>query len=218
MRREFISYPKSGRSWVRYALNSAGVRQAIRFHHDTFEFNDPLKPLPNLCYAKRFSDYSSGGKYVYMSRDPRDIMVSLYHQVTGRFRDFFEYRGSISDFIRDDYFGASNLRTFRVHWNELCRLGLAHQISYEQCHENFYDVLRNLLDYYEIKVDSDRLVEAISASSFKAMREREIAGDFPEPWLRPRNGFLKTRVGRARDFHLSLSQEDIEYLDSMFGL
>lgn len=203
---------------MRYALKSAGVRQEIRFHHDTFEFNDALRPAPNLSYARRLTDYSSGGKFVYMSRDPRDILVSLYHQVTGRFKDFFDYQGSISDFVRDDYFGASNLKIFRDHWNALCRSGLAYCISYEQCHENFYAVLRSILDYYEIEVNGEKLLEAVSASSFKAMREREIAGDFPEPWLRPRNGFLKTRIGRVRDYHVYLSQEDIRYLDAIFDL
>jgi hypothetical protein len=218
MVRHFISYPKSGRSWVRYALEHAGVRHSIRFHHDTFEFNDPLKPLPNLSYSKRLADYSTGCKVVYMSRDPRDIMVSLYYQVTGRFRDFFGYDGSISDFIRDDYFGASKLRIFRDHWDEICRLGLAYRISYEQCHENFQSVLLSVLEFYEVNVDSNRVHDAVLASSFERMRGMEISGNFPEPWLRPRNGFLKTRVGRPLNFRAALNQEDVKYLDSAFSL
>src|SRR5258705_10176687 len=107
--RQFVSYPKSGRTWIRYVLSLLGVADQIRFHHDTFEFNNPAKPAPNLDFEERFQRYRSVEKIVYLYRDPRDVMVSLYFQVTGRFKDFFGYEGTISDFIRDEYFGRMHL-------------------------------------------------------------------------------------------------------------
>ena len=218
MKRHFVSYPKSGRSWIRYALSCAGVHHAIFFHHDSFEFNSPLMPEPSVDFGKRLSTYLSVDKVVYMYRDPRDILVSLYHQVTGRFRDFFGYDGTISDFIRDEYFGAKNLKIFQEQWLELCGLGVAYMVTYEQCHIDFGAVLLGILDYYQIEIERGLLREAVDASSFAKMRGREVSQDFPEPWLRPRNVFFKTRVGRPLNYHTSLNESDIDYLNSVFSL
>ena len=43
-KRELISFPKSGRTWLRYALHLLGVEETIRFHHDGFEYSDPTRP------------------------------------------------------------------------------------------------------------------------------------------------------------------------------
>src|SRR5215471_14103917 len=116
MIREFVSFPKSGRTWIRYILTQLGCASLIHFHHDTFEFNDATKPAPNFNLDDRLRHYAQVDRVVYLERDPRDVMVSLYFQVTGRFRDFFEYSGDLSQFIRDDYFGASMLKAFRDIW------------------------------------------------------------------------------------------------------
>ena len=76
------------------------------FHHDGFEFNDGAKPPHDFNQANRLSTYAKIDRLVYLERDPRDVMVSLYFQVTKRFKDFFRYEEDISTFIRDDYFGA----------------------------------------------------------------------------------------------------------------
>ena len=38
MQRQFVSYPKSGRTWIRYILTQLGLDPHIQFHHDRFEF------------------------------------------------------------------------------------------------------------------------------------------------------------------------------------
>ncbi|MBU0755948.1 MAG: glycosyltransferase family 4 protein, partial [Planctomycetes bacterium] len=119
MKRHFISYPKSGRTWVRYALTLLGVADKIHFHHDGFEFNNGAKPPHCFDYQVRVRRYQNVDRVIYLSREPKDLITSLYFQVIGRFRDFFGYRGSISDFIRDDYFGAENLRKFRAMWEKI---------------------------------------------------------------------------------------------------
>ena len=91
MIREFVSFPKSGRTWIRYLLGQLGVDREIAFHHDRFEFNDGAKPAHDFDLASRLAHYRNVDRLVYLERDPRDVMVSLYHQVTGRFREFFGY-------------------------------------------------------------------------------------------------------------------------------
>ena len=169
MHNHFISYPKSGRSWVRFALTLLGHGNLVAFHHDGFEFNDGSLPAHNFDIGLRRLQYASPCRPVYLTRDPRDIIVSLYHQVTGRFHDFFNYQGDLSAFIRDDYFGAYNLYRFQQMWEQLCDEGLALRISYEQCHADFESVLQRILDYWDLENTATEIHSAAKFSSFKNM-------------------------------------------------
>lgn len=215
-RPQFISYPKSGRTWLRFALYRLGFRREIRFHHDGFEFNDAAKPLPDFNLDARRTRFD-GVPVVYLAREPRDILVSLYFQVTGRFRDVFDYRGTISDFIRDEYFGADTLKRFRDQWDILCAEGRALRIDYEACHSDFPAVLRAVIRHYGWDVPEEKLAEAVEAARFENMKRVEEAGTFDFPWLRPRNGAPKVRRGVVGGYADVLTAEDLRYLDGIFG-
>ena len=197
MKRHFVSYPKSGRTWIRYILAQLDLEQHVRFHHDGFEFNDGARPAHDFDVARRLRAYSDVEKLIYLERDPRDVMVSLYYQVTGRFDDFFDYKGSISEFIRDDYFGANNLARFRKMWSEISARRSCLVLSYEECHDDTLGTLRKLLDCCGFDVNRARLSEAIANAAFDKMKSYEESEAFPQPWLRPRNRAPKVRQGKV---------------------
>jgi Sulfotransferase domain len=215
--RQFVSYPKSGRTWIRYVLHVLGLENQIFFHHDGCEFSDPSRPPLALDFIARLRKYSTGGRTVYMRRDPRDVMVSLYFQIKGRMRDVHDFNGEISSFIRDDYFGAANLYAFDKQWRELCDRGLALCVTYESCHESLYGVMRDVLEWYGLDVDDGELKIACRKASFQKMRAVEEGGKFSQPWLRPRNGATKTRRGIMGGYADYLSPADIAFLDHIFG-
>jgi hypothetical protein len=217
MQPQFVSYPKSGRTWVRFALHQLGVADRICFHHDTFEFNAPDKPPPDLDFEQRLRRCRGWGPTVYLTREPRDILVSLYFQVTGRFEDFFHYRGTISELIRDDYFGARHLKAFRDQWEDLCRQGLATRISYEQCHQDLGAVLRRVLQHFQIDATDAAIEEAAKSARFENMKAIEEGGSFQYPWLRLRNGAPKVRHGVPGGYRGQLPVADLEYLEDIFG-
>jgi hypothetical protein len=218
MIRHFVSYPKSGRTWIRYMLTQLGVEHNVQFHHDTFEFNDGSKPPHNFDLMERLERYSKVDRLVYLERDPRDVMASLYHQVTGRFQDFFGYHGNLAEFIRDDYFGAKNLRRFRDLWDEITRRMGFLKVTYEECHRDSVDVLRQIVDYFDFYFSQDKIVSAARNASFETMRAVELANTFPGAWLRPRNGFPKVRIGKVGGHADMFSVADIRYLSEVFGL
>jgi hypothetical protein len=216
--RHFVSYPKSGRTWIRYIFAQLNVDQYIEFHHDNFEFNDGAKPPHDFDIARRIARYSQVQKLVYLKRDPRDIVVSLYSQITGRFKDFFCYTGSISEFIRDDYFGAENLKRFRDMWSRIVEQRDFMVMSYEAFHQDTEARVREMLDYYELQVKPNDIAKAVAGATFEQMKRTENAGESPHPWLRLRHGSPKVRRGKIGGFRDELCEEDIIYLSSVFGV
>ncbi|MBN1883068.1 MAG: sulfotransferase domain-containing protein [Deltaproteobacteria bacterium] len=192
--------------------------KGIRFHHDSFEFNDGTKPPHDFDIKRRLKEYSKVRKLVYLERDPRDVMVSLYYQVTGRFKDFFHYEEDISSFIRDEYFGAGNLMRFRDIWATLCDRFDFLTVFYEDCHEDMETVIRKILTYYDFEIDPDALGKAIMDARFENMKKVEESESFEHPWLRPRNQSPKVRRGKIGGYTDELSADDIAYLNDIFGL
>jgi hypothetical protein len=218
MRREFVSYPKSGRSWVRFILTQLRLSDSVTFHHDRFEFNDPTKPPHNFDLESRLRHYGKVERLVYLERDPRDVMVSLYFQVTGRFRDFFGYNKMLGDFVRDDYFGAHNLRRFREMWAKIVARHGFLSISYEAFHADPLHWMREILSYYDLNVSPEELGPAIASSRFEEMKRLEESGKFPQPWLRLRNEAPKIRRGKAGGYFDYLDPACLAYLNDLFEL
>jgi Sulfotransferase domain len=217
MDRQLVSYPKSGRSWIRYVLHLLGLEQQVHFHHDGCEFNDPLRPPLALDFAARLQNHIDDTRTVYLRRDPRDVMVSLYFQIKGRMRDVFDFEGDVSAFIRDEYFGVANLCAFDRQWRELCDRGLALCVTYESCHENLVGEMRKILTWYDLDVGDRDLKVACQGATFQNMQAVELSGEFSQPWLRPRNGATKTRLGIIGGFAGSLSTADISFIEQMLA-
>jgi len=217
LKRHFISYPKSGRTWVRYALTLLGVADKIHFHHDGFEFNNGDKPPHNFDCQERIHRYQNVDRVIYMSREPKDLITSLYFQVIGRFCDFFGYKEPISEFIRDDYFGIENLRKYRAMWERMCAEGYAMHITYEECHKDFIAVLEKVMRFYDFHFTMKDLGDAVEGSTFDRMKRVEASNTFPHPWMRPRNDSPKIRRGKVGGHADELTAEDIAYIDAVMG-
>lgn len=134
-----------------------------------------------------------------------------------RVSDFFNYEGSLSEFIRDQYFGAPVLRAFRGMWSEILAQRQFLHVSYEQLHANTEDTLAGVLNYCGLPWTLSTVSSAVEASRFGRMKALEDSGAFPEPWLKRRNGFPKVRIGAVGAYR-ALAAEDVGYLNEVFGL
>ena len=81
-----------------------------RFTHDGSS-NTEGRPWQDLDTDK--SRYH-GKKVVYLTRDPRDVVVSCYFQATRR-KSLFH--GTISEFIRSDKYGIRKIVAFNRIWH-----------------------------------------------------------------------------------------------------
>ena len=229
----FVSYPKCGRTWLRFMLqqylelcgsNTQQFKdkfylglpggQIIKFEHDQGSW--VLAPLRIDRLSFNVSKYIER-KVIFMARDPRDVLVSSWYHLKFRERT---YRGSLSEFIRDDLVGIHKVVSFMNMWLENSHIpDDFFLITYEQLHSDPLTSFHRLLDFIGIAVSYSALQTAVEEGSFEKMKRMELKGTLKEPWMKPgskdlRNS-MKIRRGKVGSFYEELSEEDIEFLNGV---
>jgi len=228
-----VSYPKSGRTWLRvllgkalclkfgmpdemmldtYQLTAAVGLLRTHFAHD---FSEILSGLPYHALPAHKREYT-GKKVIFIVRDVKDVLVSSYFQATKRTHKF---KGTLSDFIRSEKYGVKKVVTFYTIWHknrEVPREFLL--LSYEDMHKNPEDVLAKTLRVIGVEeIDGETLKEAIAFASFNNMKKMEAGGYFKDPKMRPANAHdeesFKVRKGVVGGYAAYLSETDIQYVD-----
>lgn len=226
-----ISYPKSGRTWLRVLLGKAlcdrfgldkkwllsthiltrqaGILSTL-FTHDS---SDTGKSWTQLETDK--SRYRNK-KVVFLVRDPKDLIVSSYFHHTKRKNKF---NGTISEFIRSDGYGIRKIIGFYKIWFENQTLPKDFLLlRYENLHEDAASCLRSLLAFIEAPPMPEKIVsDAVEFSSFENMRKMEMSSNFQRTSMKPGDpgdeSSYKVRQGKIGGYVNYLSEEDIEFLD-----
>ena len=227
-----VSFPKSGRTWLRTILgNTLHARfgttplDPTSVHH-MWMFD---RRIPRIVFTHDMDAHLhradaitwSGRKYrnrktVVLIRDPRDTIVSLYFEMTKRVH---AYEGTIADFIRQEEGGIASLITFLNLWMaNLDRLPRKLMIRYEDLHVRPVETVEALLGFVGVGgVGRDVVRRALERSSFGVMRDMELSGAVPHSRLRPGNPAdpesFKVRSGKVGGYRDHLSPEDCRYLD-----
>jgi hypothetical protein len=223
-----VWFPKTGGTWVRLLLNSAlakhtGIEPSHPLEFDAFVSASAGIPLIRALHEdephwKRPDQLSenkerySDRRVILLARDPRDAIVSLYFQMTKRWRvtqkslsEFlWQPRGSFESMIRYYNIWAENRDVPR---NLLL-------LRYEDLHQDRRGCLRRMLDFIGIHGVADGVVdEAICENSIDKLRERELAGTYSTHRLRPgRAGdpdSFKARRGKVGGYVDYLSESEI---------
>lgn len=239
-----LSYPKCGRTWLRMMLGRTlalhfglgGVNyladdllanteaRALRIrvsHDDNPQWKEPAKLRRGKSRYRR-------QRVVFLVRDPRDVVVSMYFQKTQRERlevgtmaDFIEARvGSLNTIL--EYYNIWASRRSQPRGFLLIR--------YEDLQREATVEMRRLLDFIGLHEVSDaHITEAVEFSSFDNMRAMEMGGELRSGRLQPRDrsdtSSFKTRkgvVGGYVDYLEPAQIESIErriagHLDAFFG-
>jgi len=190
-----ISYPKSGRTWLRlllgYAIsthfnlqvdNLLGLSQLAKLHpaiprilvnHDD---NPHMKELEALDWDKRPYRH---GKVIFLARDPRDILISLYFHKSRRDHAF---AGTLSQFIDAPIGGFNNILRFYQIWAQNMHIPKGfHLIRYEDLHKAPETELQKLFAFMGLKdIQPETIAEAITFAQFDKMQKMEKQGQFQE--------------------------------------
>lgn len=193
-----ISFPKSGRTWLRYLLSLYLARHAgLDFEPDlhsnfwvmpNFDLDKhrglpshlqaSAEGLPLIAVSHREFDASLFARVpvVMLVRDPRDVLVSSYfHQTRHKHR----FDGSIAEFLASEAFGAASIAEYHNKWAKglECRPSLV--LSYEQMSRATVETVGTILTFLDLPVDATWLNEAVEKARFDKMQKKERKTGIP---------------------------------------
>jgi alcohol sulfotransferase len=231
------SYPKSGRTWLRFILSTyfartAGFETPIDLHNmfrilPNFDF-DPVRGVPAFEFAGSgaaravpFVPVSHHGyqtsrfrarPIIFMIRDPRDVMVSAYFHAT---RHKHRFEGDISSFLRDDGQGLPALTRYLNGWAAGLARHERHIVSYERLTADTEGGVRDIVQFLGRDVNEAELARAVDASRFEAMRAREQKQGLPaHEYDRDDTESLRMRRGKVGGFGDYLSDADSRFIET----
>jgi len=176
-----LSYPKAGRTWARVLLakllefmgGDPKRQELIRYRHAPPCYNgyDKTGMIDNAFV----SDIFHLKKIIILARDPRDIIVSNYFQVTLREKEKWNFDGSMSEFIRDEKFGINDIINFYNVWFQNLQ---GHQdfmfLKYEDMKKNIMHELHCICSFLGINLGRSILKQIVEYSSFENMRKMDL--------------------------------------------
>jgi hypothetical protein len=232
-----VSFPKCGRTWLRVMLGrvfqlkydlppdadlvelhrlaelDARVPCIVATHDDEAQWKPPEDVDVNKSRYR-------GTRVILLVRDPRDVIVSLYHQRRGRHGG---YRGTLNDFLDERVGGFESLLRFYDAWaDQLDAPDGVLVVRYEDLHARPDAELRRVLAFAGVDdVAPDIVADAVVFGSFDHMRQLEETEAFASEKLRPgRHGdhdTYKTRRGTVGGHRDELTVEQIARLDEMLA-
>ncbi len=233
-----ISYPKSGRSWLRFMLNkycSYVYNYEFDLNKDISDISYKTSNIPSIAFVHDGSSYVQkrnftaeelpenkhqfykGKKVILLVRDLRDVMVSYYMHCTKR-NDI--YNGSISDFIKDEYFGIKKAVYFLNIWYAQRHIPKEFlMVHYEDITRNPVNEFLKIIKFMNITVNLEFAKGAVDFASFENMKNLERSGKLE---LNGRFGSqkkdeedaYKIRKGIAGGFVDYLDINDIQYINN----
>jgi len=211
-----VSFPKSGRTWLRVMLDAAKLD--IDCTHDSSGHRGQ-RHFSEMEHDK--SAYQDR-RVVLLVRDPRDVVVSSYFHATKRLGVF---SGTISEFIRDPKHGIEKIIIFNSEW--FSAAGVPREfflVQYEDMHDRLPEVLTQVIRFADPSLPIPDLAPIIELGRFENMQEKEGSGELAKKYggiLKPGDASdpesFKCRKGKVGGYDEYLSDEDIVYCDGVLG-
>jgi hypothetical protein len=234
-----VSYPKSGRTWLRaligkYFADQNRLPQQSMFNTKFLKLDTGV-PFSRLCFTHAGSEMKREVSYqnfsvnlrdfadkrvTLLGRDIKDTIVSAYFQAHKRLGVF---DGSISNFIRTDEFGVRKILSFYSAWLEnIEKIDDLLLIMYEELHADTAGTLRRVLHFLgESTIHEASLASSVAFSSFQNLKKVEGENRFGHSRLHVADGedpeSYKVRKGKVGGFSQYLSEEDIKYIDGVIS-
>jgi hypothetical protein len=164
-----VSYPRSGRTWLRMMLHELSADP--RFNHAGSQWKLQLGP-DKIC--ERIPNFA-GRRVLFLLREPRDTVVSLYHHYTTE----KGWKGDFAGFVRGPTTGIERLLAFNLGWLEAqARFRGFTAVRYEDLRADPKNELWRIINFMGCKVRDPRDYESAAASqSFDRMQDRERSGE-----------------------------------------
>lgn len=231
----FLSYPKSGRTWVRFLVDAYladlhGIpvsnvfdaerrldpRWRIEWEHLTGAM---IRMLPYDRVGEVDLSSLDGRVCVHLSRNPCATLASAYFQARDRVKVF---EGTPSEFVRSPLFGARKLAAFQALVESLKdRFSLFVPLTYEGFQADPAAGLRTVLEALGAEADPERIKRAVALGAFESLRRLartpEYAGSPIAPVDPDNPDSEKIRRGGDGGWRELFSEADTAYIDSVIS-
>jgi hypothetical protein len=225
-----VSYPRSGNTWTRFLIaNLLHPDESISFVNIEEKIPDPLSvtrrqlarvPRPRLIKSHEYFD-PRYKKVIYIVRDPRDVVISLYY--------FQLKKGFISDgYPMDRYvarFVTGDVDIYGA-WDENIASWLATRgeskgfllLKYEDMSSRPEEELSRIASFLGIDRSREQLQRAIQLSSVDRMRQLEKAeADEYKPLRATRRDIPFVRTAISGGWRGNLSANQVSQIETAWG-
>jgi hypothetical protein len=232
-----VSFPKSGRTWVRvmlsrlyqlrYALPEQTLLEFDNLHHINPDIprilfthdGDAMKRPYQLQADKR---KYAGKKVVLLVRHPLDVVVSRYFHLRYRSRDPRRRaygRLPLEAFVQTPVGGLPTIVAFMNDWARArCVVPDLLVLRYEDFRADAERTLGQLACFLEVGSSAYDIKDAVAFASLENLRQREAAGFFSTSRLQPRQAgnaeSFKVRKGKVGGYQDDLSPEQATRLEA----
>lgn len=216
-----VSFPKTGRTWLRLMLGKLiGTNPSNLFDLPYIHITHDNDPHEKTTDEIKFNNAHKDNRVIFLIRDPRDVVVSLYfHKTKRQLLDV----GDIDSYIRSDKGSLRSLIKFYNVWAENTPKDFL-MISYEDLHLDGVGTLRRVAEFIGLNPTNEELANAVDFSSFENMRMYEKRGDLnDEIWgchvLTPKDfndlESYKTRRGKVGGYTDYLDKLTCTYMNEL---
>jgi len=227
------SYPKTGRTWLRFLL-SAYIDRAFGCGIG-IDLQSMFSVIPNLSTHRRrgigvfclradgrvplvlasHAGYESGefderNDAIFLLRGVHDVIVSSYFHATRQRREGERYRGDLRSFLHDPYKGVARFVRYHNSWAEVLGRTHSHILTYESLRAEPVDTFHALLEFLGLPIDDTLIAEVVRSGEFDTMQalERRTGVD-GQRYDRSDPESLRMRRGRVGGHTEYLSSQEI---------
>jgi hypothetical protein len=241
----FVSYGKSGRTWVRvmisrYYQRTRGLPEHTIMGFDNYHRADATVPNIFFTHDNYVRAYlgqpdSRAPFYPYRTvllvRKPQDVAVSQFFQWKFRMRpykktlnDYPTHGAEISpyEFVTSSHQGVNRIIDFLNDWNrELPNFPNVLVVRYEDLRSRTADELARIMAFMGEDVDHEAVAEAVEFASVERMREMESTNYFWRSGSRVQARDVsnpdsyKVRKAKVGGYRDYFSEEEIAAIDAM---
>ncbi|KAM3922402.1 sulfotransferase 2B1-like [Leptodactylus fuscus] len=230
-----VTFPKSGTNWMIEILNlikhkgditksdvlSMQMRspwyEIFRFHEYIFKMDSPRiisSHLPHHIFAKSY--FKSKAKIIYTIRNPRDVIVSMFHftKIVNLFTPPENFQSFMEDFIQGKTLYGSWFDHVKG-WMQMKDDKRFFLITYEELIQDLRGSVVRLCKFLGQELDDAQIDSVVEHSTFKSMKENPMSNWSQSDIVDHSKGtFLRKGISGDWKNHFTVAQS--EYFDKIY--